>query len=135
MRYLDRAKIISSQRITYYGFEWLFHTTMASYLINNEKLLELSNLSIGSVYKNHQKPDIKFEYNRQEVLLELKTIERNQFSWCKKDIEKLINLDGYRYVAVCCYRKRKDLTPDLPNTRYINQFNINDDFRVVLLSL
>lgn len=133
--FLNRSKRISLKRSVYYGFEWLFHTTIASYLIENERQFGISNLSIGSVYGNNQRPDIKFALGQNDILIELKTIEGNQFSWCKSDIRKLRNYVGYKYVAVCSYRKRRDTNPNLSGAQYVNQIIINDDFRVVLLSI
>lgn len=133
--FLNRSKVISLKRGVYYGFEWLFHTTIASYFIENERQLGISNLSIGSVYEDNQKPDIKFCLGQDDILIELKTIEGNEFSWCKTDILKLRNYCGYKYVAACSYRKRKDTRPKLLGAQYVNQVIINDDFRIVLLSV
>lgn len=133
--FLSRSKNISLKRSVYYGFEWLFHTTIASYLIDNERQLNISNLFIGSSYRNNQRPDIKFTFRQNDIFMELKTIEGNHFSWCRKDIYKLQNYSGYKYVAVCSYRKRRDTSPNLSGAQYVDQVIINNDFRVVLLSI
>lgn len=135
LSFLSRSKRISLKRRVYYGFEWLFHTTIASYLIENERQLNISNLSIGSVYGNNQKPDIKFALGQNDIFMELKTIEGNQFSWCRKDIRKLQNYTGYKYIAICSYRKRRDTNTNLSGAQYVSQIIINDDFKVVLLSI
>ena len=97
--------------------------------------LGISSLSIGSVYRNNQRPDIKFALGQNDILIELKTIEGNQFSCCKSDISKLRNHVGYKYVAACSYRKQMDTDPNLSGAQYVDQIIINDDFRVVLLSI
>ena len=111
--FLRQSKSISLRRGVYYGFEWLLHTAIASYLIENESRLSISNLSIGSVFRNNQRPDISFSLRQNDIFIELKTIEGNQFSWCRNDINKLQKFFGYKYIAVCSYRKNRDATPVL----------------------
>ena len=129
LEYLNRAIEISRFTKNWYGFEWLFHTTIACYLISKKDEKGITNLAVGGVNNKNQKPDMSFHYNGHSVFIELKTISGNSFSLCKNDIAKLSSYSGLKYVAVCCYRNRKDRA----EANLVGQFIINDKFRVVLL--
>jgi hypothetical protein len=132
---LDASAIVTDQRQVWYGFEWLIHTAVARYIINNAETLGIDRIRIGRADEEGRKPDLSFEFSGISVLIEFKTFSQNSFSYCNCDRVKLAAMTGHRYIAVCGYRKGRDKLPPWQHDTILPQIDINDRFRVVISRL
>lgn len=133
--FLKSAKIISDQRDVAYGFEWLVHTAVATYLIDNEEELGICCIRVNKKNIDGKIPDLAFKYNGTETCLELKTVYGNSFSYCKSDVEKLSDMSGRGFIIACCYKNDVDKSPRLHNSTLIESQSVDNDFRIVIVKV
>jgi len=88
-----------SYRAVGYGFEWLVTTIFFSWILQRE------GVSDQEICKKNNRviPDISFIVSSQNIIIEVKTIERRSVSCVIKDVNKVFPTTSWPYFLVFGY--------------------------------
>ncbi|GAB6163510.1 hypothetical protein JCM12298_26700 [Desulfothermus naphthae] len=126
---LRKVLLVSKQRTTPYGFEWLIQTALACFLINKK---QVGNLKIGQQDQDTKKKyDISFELNNEQFIIELKTTANLDLSFVKKDAQKTVPSDAKLYLLVFSYPTDKE-SPKIENCELLIDQLTYENFKCLL---
>ena len=123
---------ISSSRGNRYGFEWPVQTAFGCFLLKLQENGEVSSVRIGKQESNKKKYDILFMSSRKKVIVEIKTIARNNISYAKRDVQKEFPDGSLPFFLIFSDPRASFEHLSLAGTNAIKTWVTREDFRCYL---
>jgi hypothetical protein len=132
--FLKASLLVSSQRSVEYGFEWLVHTAVARYVIENASDFGVKEIGVGIKDEaSGKQPDLLFVFQGVKTFLEFKTFRGNDFAYAFSDRRKLRSMTGNKFIVACGYKSREEKMPaQSAGVKTFPQIDINEGFRVIV---